>query len=255
MANSSDRIPAGQAAGLDAWFIPEVKEGQVVAVEKLQNRGPRGELINVPKDEIIYSTLTAGQLEEISEQAYEDVRQQAYQEGVEQGRKDGYQAGISAGQQGIQQQLQQLQGTIHSLYNVLEGQDDEMEQALVNLATCVARSILRRELSLDASHMQTIVQQAVATLPSKDARLTVHLNPQDHRLLAQSAEIPAEWTLQADVAVSAGGCRVTTAHSVVDFTLEEQFQQTINALVEQRFTELAQQARRREEQTAELSPS
>ena len=39
----------------------------------------------------------------------------------------------------------------------------------------------------------------------------------------------------------------TTRHSVVDFTLEEQFQGTINALVERRFAQLAAQAKQRTE--------
>ena len=248
MADSNKgRIPADKLGNFTTWNLPEVKQGQVVAAEKLADRGPRGELLNVNKDEVVYQTLTAGQLEEIHQQAYADVRHQAYEEGLQQGKEEGYQAGIAAGQQVIQQHAQQLQSTLQKLNNQLEGQDDEVEQALVNLSTCIARSILRRELQLDASHMLAVVQDAIAALPIKEDYLQVFLSPDDHRLLSE-IPLPDHWNVCSDAGVSAGGCRVVSKHSVVDYTLEEQFQQTINQLVEQRFAELAKQAHQRQDE-------
>jgi flagellar assembly protein FliH len=245
MSQSNGRIPADQSQGFTAWQLPEVKQGQVIAVEKINKRGPRGELVNVEKDEVVYSALTAGQLDEITQQAYDEIRQQAHEEGLKQGRDEGYNAGLAEGREVVQQQLNNLQSTLHSLHNVLEGQDDELEQALVNLSTCIARSILQRELSIDNTHIQSVVNEAVAALPLKEDRLVVHLNPEDYQLLIEQKDIPEQWTLQKDAAITAGGCRVVSRHSVVDYTLEEQFQQTINGLVEKRFTELAQQAQQR----------
>ena len=56
------RIPADKTTSFASWDMPEVKEGQIVQVEKIKQRGPRGELINVGKEEIIYNSLTAAQL-------------------------------------------------------------------------------------------------------------------------------------------------------------------------------------------------
>jgi len=249
-SSSKGRIPASKTDRFTAWELPEVRQGQVVAVEKLKHRGPRGELVNVKEDEVIYSTMTAGQLNELTQQAYDEVRQQAYEEGARQGREEGYQAGLEEGREAVQQQISQLQNTLHSLHNVLEGQDDELEQALVNLTMCIARSVLNHEISLDAGHIQSIIKQAVDALPLKEDRLVIHLNPAEHQLLTGQEGIPEQWTLQSDPSVSAGGCRVISAHSVVDFTLEEQFQQVINSLVETRFAELAKQAQRRESDAA-----
>jgi flagellar assembly protein FliH len=246
MTNSnSGRIPANKSSSFTTWQMPEVKQGQVVAVEKLNKRGPRGELVGVKQDELIYKGLTAGQLNEITQQAYEDVRQQAYQEGHQQGHGEGYQAGLQSGQQAIQQQLSALHNTLHSLHNILEEQDDEMEQALVNLSTCVAQSILRRELNMDASHITEVVREAVACLPKEEDRIKVYISASDYTLLAEQPGLPPQWNLEVDHQMSAGGCRVTNSHSVVEYSLEEQFQQTINAIVEQRYTELAKQARQR----------
>lgn len=248
--SSKDRIPANKTERFTAWELPEVKQGQIVAVEKLKKRGPRGELVNVKEDEVIYSTMTAGQLNELTQQAYDEVRQQAYEEGARQGREEGYQTGLEEGREAVQQQIKQLQNTLHSLHNVLEGQDDELEQALVNLTMCIARSVLKHEISLDQSHIQQVIKQAVDALPLKEDRLVIHLNPAEYQLLTGQDGIPEQWTLQSDPGVSAGGCRVVSPHSVVDFTLEEQFQQVINNLVETRFAELAKQAQQRESDAA-----
>lgn len=219
--------------------MPEVTEGQVVQVEKLKKRGPRGELVDVDKNDVIYNSLTAAQLEEISNQAYEDVREQARADGFSKGQTEGYQAGVEAAREELAQGAKNLSSTIDMLYSALAGQDDDVEQALVKLVICVSRSILRRELSVDSSHIADIVRQAMETLPLNARDIVVHLSEQDYHFLEQHQAIASDWQLQIDRTLTAGGCRITSKHSVVEYTLEDQFQQTINALVEQRFAALA----------------
>lgn len=239
---SSNRIPADKSSVFNAWDIPEVKRGQVVQAEKLRQRGPRGELLALDSEEIVYNSITAQQLEEISAAAYEDVREQAYQQGLQQGHAEGYEAGLAEGQALIHQQAASLRDTIASLTTYLNGQDDEVEQALVNLATCIAGAVLRRELSIDSSQVLAIVHEAVQSLPINASNITVHLSEQDHELLKQRDDVDKTWHLQIDRTLSAGGCRVTTHQSVVDYTLEDQFQQTMNAIVEKRYAQLVGKA-------------
>lgn len=237
---SNSRIPADKSSGFAAWALPEVKRGQVVQAEKLKHRGPRGELVGVASDEVIYSSITAAQLEEISQAAYDDVREMAHQEGREQGHREGYQAGLAAAEMAIEQRLQALQYVIEQLMSFLGGRDDEVEQALVNLSVCVASGILRRELTIDSSHILDVVHEALQTLPANAANLTIYLSDQDFQLLSEHRDVPEQWRLKVDHKLSTGGCRVTTDSSVVDYTLEDQFQQMVNSLVEKRFAELSQ---------------
>lgn len=248
------RIPANKSGSFLSWDAPEIQDGQIIHAEKLQNRGPRGQLVNVGKEEVIYQSLTAGQLEEISNQAYEDVREQAYKDGLKQGRDEGYQAGLDAAQQDIKNQAENLAKTIDKLLSYLAGQDDEVEQALVNIATCVASAVVRRELTIDGGQIRQVVAQAIAALPMNAANINVHLNEQDYQLLKSQSDIPDSWQLHIDRTLSAGGCRIRSQHSAVDFTLEEQFQQTVNALVEDRFAELARQDKERNQQAFDSTP-
>lgn len=236
---SNSRIPADKSASYSAWALPEVKRGQIVQAEKLKHRGPRGELIGVAADEIVYNTITAAQLEEISQAAYEDVRESAYREGIEQGRREGYDAGLEMAETEVSRQVSALQQVIQSLMSFLGDQDDQVEQALVNLSICLASSILRRELTIDSSQIAEVVHEALKSLPVNTENLTVYLSQQDHELLSTRESLAQDWQLRVDPAITPGGCRVTTRHSVVDFTLEDQFQQAVNALVEERFAQLA----------------
>ncbi len=242
---SSNRIPADKSDQFSSWAAPEVKSGQVILPEKLAKRGPRGELVDIDRDQIIYKSLTAAQLEEITNQAYEDIREQAYQDGLKQGHAEGYQAGLEQGKETITQQAQALSEVVASLTTHLAGQDDEVEQALVNVAICIASAILRRELTIDSAQIKEVVAEAIAALPMKASNISIHLSEQDHQLLTSLADISDEWKLQIDRTLMPGGCRITTDHTVVDFTLEDQFQQLVNAMVEKRFEALAKQAKDR----------
>jgi flagellar assembly protein FliH len=239
------RIPADESAAFTSWDIPEVKDGQIVKVEKLKERGPRGELINVSKDEIIYNSLTAAQLEEISSQAYDEVQSQAHKEGLKLGHAEGYQAGLDAAQKTIKKQADTISNTIAELFEYLGGQDDEVEQALVNVTIGIASAVLRRELTIDSSQIQQIVTETLAMLPMNASNITINVSEHDHRLLTEKTDIPSHWQLQIDRTITSGGCRVSSEQSVVDYTLESQFQQTVNALVESRFSELAANAKQR----------
>lgn len=236
---SNSRIPADKSSGFAAWALPEVKRGQVVQAEKLKHRGPRGELLGVASDEVVYSSITAAQLEEISQAAYDDVRASAHKDGYEQGHQEGYQAGLAAAEIVVEQRLQALQYVIEQLMSFLGDRDDEVEQALVNLSICVASGILRRELTIDSSHILEVVHEALQTLPVNVDNLTIFLSDQDYQQLSEHRDVPEQWRLKVDRDLSPGGCRVTTDSSVVDFTLEDQFQQMVNNLVEKRFAQLS----------------
>jgi len=239
MGDSGNRIPADKSQAFSTWLAPEVRDGQIVQAEKLKERGPRGEIINVDKNAVIYNKMTAAQLEEITSQAYDDIHKQAYKKGFEQGQKDGQKKGLVASKHLLTKQAEALKRISGTLLHLVAGQENAIEQALVSTAISIAGSVLRRELLLDSSHIEQVVAKAVAKLPLDTENITVFLSEQDATLLRENAEIPEQWQLRVDRALSSGGCRISTRQSVVELSLEQQFEQTVDALVEQRYAELA----------------
>lgn len=243
MKKTPSRIPAVDTQAFTRWQPPEVNEGQIIHAEKTRSKVARDKAHGVDKNLVVYSKVTVSQIEEMSQRIREEIHQQAYQDGLKQGIDKGFQSGLKQGESLVRGQIQALKAVVGSLMDTLQSQDNQLEQVLANLAVSVSQSILRRELSIDSSHVLDVIHEAVAAIGAESKKITVFLSSQDFQLLKEHENIPAEWRLHADPQLSPGGCRVADQHSVVDYSFEDQFQQTVNQLVDSRFALLAQQER------------
>jgi flagellar assembly protein FliH len=229
----SVRIPAEKTRGFTAWSPPALEQGNVVDVVRQQHRerGGSGELIDLSKETILYNSLTAGQLHGITENAYDEGRQRGYEQGMQEGRDTGYRKGmeqaLAEGERHVRDQLTNLRQALEQLMQPYQDQQNAIEEALYALATDMARSIIGRELLLDSRVIEQVVRDAVAALPIGYKRLRVHLHPQDLKLLKEKTSLPEEWQLWEDATLTPGGCRVTTEHSSIDFSVEERFAQLL----------------------------
>ncbi|MGK0440687.1 MAG: flagellar assembly protein FliH [Pseudohongiellaceae bacterium] len=235
---NSDRIPADKSQAFTRWEMPEVNEGQIIQAEKTRRDVARGNAPEIDKSLVVYGKLTVGEIENISKRIQEDVQKKAFKIGVKKGHDKGYQAGLEQGQQDIQQQLQSLQTLISYLTDALQSQDAKTEQGLVNIAVGVAESVLRRELSIESSHVNSVIQEAIASIGAESQTLDIYLNPQDFKLLQEQGEINPNWSLHQDAEITAGGCRLSNQLSLAEYTTEAQFEQTISQLVDSRYADL-----------------
>jgi len=227
------RIPADKTRGFTAWAPPPLQHGNIIDVVRQEHRkqGGSGELIDLSKETLLYNSLTAGQLHEITEKAYDEGRQRGYEQGMQEGKSAGYRKGMEQGlaesERHVREQLTQLRSVMEKLLQPYQDQQVAIENALYQLATDMARSIVGRELLLDSTVIEQVVRDAVAALPVGHRRLRVHLHPQDLKLLQEKSQLPEEWQLWEDATLTPGGCRVTTEHSHVDFSVEERFSQLL----------------------------
>jgi flagellar assembly protein FliH len=114
---------------------------------------------------------------------------------------------------------------IAQLLEPIAAQQDEIEQALTQLALDIARAVLDRTPALAASELLPVVRRAVRELPVGARNISVLLHPRQVELLHDSAEWPATWQLQADSRIDLGGCKVVTEQSLVDYSIELRFRQ------------------------------
>ncbi|HUH38478.1 MAG TPA: FliH/SctL family protein [Spongiibacteraceae bacterium] len=230
--SDSNRIPAGKSHAYNAWHLPAVEDGVVVAVERRERGG------NPQRDEVVYTSITAGHLESITRQGFEEGRREGYKTGFAEGRAAGFaqgeREGLQAGRQQIQQQLAVLAGVMRDLLEPLAAQRDATEQALVELAGALALTLFHRELEPAATGLAALVREAVAALPAGARELCVYLHPDDRALLQDSGQFPDHWRLLSDPGQSRGGCRVETDHSVVDNTPEQRLARVLQRLFSDR---------------------
>lgn len=106
-------------------------------------------------------------------------------------------------------------------------------QDVLELASEIARQVVRRELQADTQALLPVVREALSMLSVDSGTATVRLNPQDHALLeAALQQQPTAQRVQwvADASVAPGGCLVEQAGMVIDGSLDKRWQRAIAPL-------------------------
>lgn len=245
MKKSNDRIPSENLTAYERWELP--------LLDKDGRRQPR-----VEDGEQRVKPLTAGDLEEIHRQAFEDGHKEGleagtktgldqgaregyqlgYDEGYAAGREDGQEKGQEEGRTQVEERLSRLDGVMAALLNPTEKQEDAVHAALLNLAMAVARTVIQRELQLDSHQIGRLVRQAIKALPDPDQQLRIRVNPadlEDVKNVLDSHQSGAR--LQADESIMAGGCQVENDHSLVDYTVEKRFQKAVQQMLDQKLAD------------------
>lgn len=163
-----------------------------------------------------------------------EAQQEGYKAGFNEGREAGHQAGLEVGQSDISQQLDYLKQIMTSLNTPLNDLDQQIENDLITLVTAVARQVIRRELKADPEHVIGAVRAAISVLPINDRKLKIYLNPQDIELVKNGLSLDDDgvsWQWLEDPLLTRGGCRLETADTMVDATVEARLESVINKLL------------------------
>ncbi len=166
--------------------------------------------------------LTAGRLQELQQQAYDEAFQKGHAEGA------------AAGEQWIQQRAARYDELLRALAKPFDRLDESVEKQLVELAIAMVKQLFRREIKINPTHVIGVVREAVQLLPISSRNVQVHLHPDDASLVRESLS-PAEgepaWSIVEDPLITHGGCRITTDNSQIDATAEARLQAVINNIL------------------------
>ncbi len=203
----SNEVTAEELANYQRWQAPHV-----VSVSD----------VNAPNQAL----MTVEGIEKLQKEA----QQEGYKVGFEQGKK----AGQAAGQQNIIQQITYLKQIMTTLNSPLSELDQQIEHDLITLVTTMTRQLVRRELKTDPEHVIGAVRAAMAVLPINDRKLKIHLNPQDIELVKKGLSVDdnsVNWSWIDDPTLSRGGCRLETADTMIDASVEARLESVINKLL------------------------
>lgn len=160
--------------------------------------------------------LTAAQIEQVQQQAYDE----AYAAGLQEGR--------AAGMEQAKAKAREFERLVRALGKPFEELDEQVEQELVSLSISLVRQLVRRELRADPGQIIAVVREAMGLLPVASRNIRVHLHPEDAALVREALSISDEeraWSIVEDPVLSRGGCKVTTDYSQVDASLETRLAQ------------------------------
>jgi flagellar assembly protein FliH len=192
---------------------------EVVPAEALAAAPARWQLPNF--DTALKRPPTAEQLESIEAAAWQD--------GFQRGQTEGF----AAGQQAVLQQAQRLQTLVDHIMRPLVHLDEEVERALVDLASAIARRLLHDELAVQPERVLTLVREALSGLPPQLRSLRLHVHPDDEALLREQLSPPPDvqdFRIVSDPELHRGDCRVYTESALVDARLDRRVRVIAEAL-------------------------
>ncbi len=155
----------------------------------------------------------------------ENIHQQAYQEG--------FAAGYREGKGKVDAELARLAQLMTALDGALNQFDETLTQNLLSLALDVAKQMLREALRVRPELVLPVIREAVSSLPQASQHPHLKLHPEDAALVRSLMADELNhfhWKLIEDSRVERGGCRVETANSEIDATMENRWKRILDAL-------------------------
>lgn len=166
-------------------------------------------------------------------QGHADGHTAGHAEGYAQGHAEGFESGKSEGLQAAAEQVERLRQAVRTAAHDLVTLDNEICEALTDLALSIARQVVQTELETRPDIVVPLVRQVLRTAPVNGGYVNVYLNPADAGLVSAQivGDIGSEkWRVVPDAAIERGGCRVVTSLGEVDATLQTRWQSVLDAL-------------------------
>lgn len=157
----------------------------------------------------------------------------ARQSGYQDGYRDGLVA-LDAFKQSYASQVTAQLGALSAAYHAeLDALRQQLAQAVAATAATVARQTVRSELATRPELIKDVAQEAIDTLLTSAAHITLRVHPDDHALVALGAgdALAARGArLVADADMQRGGCSVEADIGAVDATLATRWARAAAAL-------------------------
>jgi len=155
----------------------------------------------------------------------ERIHQQAYQEGFAAGMRDGRAQG-EAFSLHMKELLVELEHSLQRFEGV-------MAEQILELALDIARQLVRRSIRQDPDAILAVVREAIESLPQLSQNPVLVLHPEDANIVRQMLAYEYQesvWRVVDDPHMDRGGCRIETAESEIDATLESRWKRIVAAL-------------------------
>lgn len=168
---------------------------------------------------------TAGDLERI--------HQEAWQEGYDLGLQEGRKAGFEAGRQEGDKYARQLRALTEALETDRVRQDEEVAQEVLALAIAVAQQVVGTSLRVKPELLLATIREALLSLPSLSGHYRVVVHPDSAQVVRDWLEQEhnhLSWKLVEDEHMDPGGFRFESAHSELDGSMKARWREVAECL-------------------------
>ncbi len=233
---SKDRIPYEVVSDdqVSSWALPAMQgRGKLVKSASREKTPSSNESIEKVSKSKKPKQLTAEELQRISEEA----RQEGFKQGLDEGKQKGLEEGRVTGEregskhayteakQDIEALQRHLTQVSTSLFDPMQGEQEQFENLLVDISLRLAQRLIDAEISANPALLKQLVSKVITSIPKGSDRIQLYLNAKDAKLLEGLVpEESRDWQIRIDDSLASGGARVVTDTSVVDFSVEKRLE-------------------------------
>jgi len=242
-------------ADSNVWALPSVEQevNESEQVTNALNKKPtwRYEPPEEPEEEV--APLTAEDIEQIRQAAYEEGFNQGKEEGFatgfEQGQKAGHEEGVKTGhEEGINQGLaegqtqvtalaEQWQQLVDQLHHPLKVVENNIEQQLIQLTVQLTEAITHHEVSVNHDILLSAINAGIKALPSQEAQTHILLHPDDIKVVEQhfsADDIQQQgWRLLPAPHLTPGSCQIENSTSNIDLSMKTRIREVLESFLQE----------------------
>lgn len=177
--------------------------------------------------------VTVDELDALLTEARQQAYDQGLQQGIEAGERQGREEALRVGQQMAEQQLTSALTAVaaleENLPQALNVHNKEERRLMLQVIEKLVCSVTRAELSMGGSNLESILEQALASLSDHDQVLEVRVCESDYATLEQYQN-NGQWRLVSDASLVTGDCIVESRRALLDHTVQHRIDEALAAL-------------------------
>lgn len=156
------------------------------------------------------------------------IEQAAYQEGFERGHVEG----MATGQSEVRRMVAQMEGILDSFTRPLARLDGEVADALADLATRIAGTLVGRAYAQDPTLLADLVREALDSVGSNSRDVELRLHPDDLGVLMPHLMTLDGVRLTGDNTLARGELRLHSESVRIDGTLDARLRACLNSILD-----------------------
>lgn len=253
--HTQDQLIKSQGSEVgDLWNLPSVEQPIDESDNSTNALGRKPQWKYEPPEEVEEEVvpLTAQEIEQIRQAAYEEGfnqgKEEGFSTGFEEGQKAGHEEGLAKGHaEGVETGLEQGQQTIteladnwqkltDQLHQPLAVVENNVEQQLLQLVAQLTEAITLHEAKTNPDILLSAINAGMKALPSQDVQTQILMHPDDIKLVETqfSPEHVQDhgWRLLAAPQLAQGSCQIENSTSNIDLSIKSRLQEVLESFLQ-----------------------
>ncbi|ASP46590.1 flagellar assembly protein FliH [Cognaticolwellia beringensis] len=241
---------------VDTWSVPNVQPDTAQDDGKTNALGKSRNWRYEPPEETEVSEpvpLTAQDIEEIRQAAFDEGftqgKEEGFAKGFEEGKASGHQEGLTSGHeegvtQGLaegketsEQQIAAMQTLLEQLHQPLLNVEKNVEAQLLQLVVQLTQAVTKHEAKTNPDILLSAIAEGIKALPGQEPQTQILLNPQDIKLVEQqfgATHIQEQgWRLLAAPQLSPGSCQIENSTSNIDLSVKSRLNEVLESFLQE----------------------